>query len=164
MKIIEPSVESMTEQEKLDEIKKLLPAFHHAAWLTLADLLGMDVPKEIPGVKPLDNEWARLKELMHDVCGVEETPAKEIFKYRNAPCFRHPAPFSPEEAQYERLYRKNKLIIDGVPIRWGEPPCFTWCTKSNTPACQKIFNQQSIFTTGDRPKPIPKSGQQNLFD
>ena len=110
------------------------------------------------------DEWARLKELMYDVCGVEETPAKEIFKYRNAPCFYPPAPFSPEEAQYERLYRKNKLIIDGVPIRWGEPPCFTWCTKSNTPACQKIFNQQSMFTTGGRPKPIPKNRQQNLFD
>ena len=52
---------------------------------------------------------------------------------------------TPEEQEYERLYRKNKLVIDGVPIRWGESPCFTWCTKSNTPACKKFFRQRSLF-------------------
>lgn len=133
----------MAEKEKLDEINELLPAFHHTAYYALAKTLGMKIPKAIPKPKFLDKEWARLKELLADVCGVEEPSAKEIFKYRNAPCFIHPHAYTPEEQEYERLYRKNKLVIDGVPIRWGESPCFTWCTKSDTPACQKIFQQRS---------------------
>ena len=135
----------MTEKEKLDEINALFPKFHHAAYYTLAKTLNMKIAKNIPKPKPLDKEWTRLKELLADVCGVKETPAKEIFKYRNAPCFFHPHTYTPEEQEYERLYRKNKLVIDGVPIRWGESPCFTWCTKSNTPACKKFFRQRSLF-------------------